>query len=446
MNTIKDRIRIFCDRCNLKVSTFEKTCGFCNGYVNGIRKNVSSEKLSIILKKYPDLNRNWLVFGEGLMLKTDTPETMQRELLGNIKKRLLIFIATYAKMDVLSFAEQFNLDRNYFIDREFVEESVWESIYSKYPTLNRQWINYGCGSMTSDDTITIYDRIKSEFKKHNIDFVKWEVERCGFAQGTFARCKGNISQSRLLIIKDALPKEVDKEWILEGENGIKNGAAAEPSVPYLVRMYEHKTANATSQESTPTESVMLRETHLISEGTKGLVIPINLSRNPKAKLSDISSQEIEIGKIMPSFKFLYQVQTHQLEPMVSQGDWLMLDTITLQEVVNNEIYLVNTNTYGVMVRCFQWVSEGKINLINIDNTADVLVIEPADINDICAITSILKNCTSFLPFAQTALGQTMMHRDKLMEKQMEFSRDMFEELKKNNQRTDTLINLLTQKI
>lgn len=443
MNTIKDRIRIFCDRYNLKVSTFEKTCGFCNGYVNGIRRSVSPEKLSIILNKYPDLCRDWLVFGTGLMLKTDTPEKMEREVQANIKKRLLIFITTYTKNDLLTFAESLGLDRNYFVEKEIIEESVLERIFDQYPTLNRQWINYGCGSMTNGDTITIYDRIKSEFDKHDIDFSKWEVDRCGFSQGTLARCKGKISQTRLNIIADALPKEVDKDWILAGENGLSNSSAAEPSVPYLVRMYEQKDA----QKSAPTnENLVLRETHLIGEGTKGLVIPINLSRNPKAKLSDISSQEIELGKIMPSFKFLYQVQTHQLEPMVSQGDWLMLDSISLQEVVNNEIYLLNTNTYGVMVRCFQWVSEQRINLINIDNTADILEIEPADINDICAITSILRNCTSFLPFAHTALGQSLMERDRMLQSQMDISREMFEELKKNNQRTDTLIELLVKKM
>lgn len=444
MNTIKERLIFFCDRCNLKIASFEKSCGFCNGYVQGIRKSISDPKLAAILKNYPDLNRDWLMYGEGLMLKTDTPEKFAAEMANNLKKRLLIFIATYAQMDVVSFAESLGLQRNYFIDNDVVGDEALELIYKVWPTLNAQWLVYGLGEMVSDENVTIYDRIKSEFKKYDIELAAWEVEKCGFAQGTLSRCKGNITQTRLNIIKDALPKKVNAKWILEGKNGIVK-SAAEPSVPYLVRMYDDsKNTNGSNQATTTT--IEVHEKHLISEGTKGLVIPINLSRNPKCKLSDISSQEIELGKIMPSFKFMYQVQTHQLEPMVSQGDWLMLDTIQLYEVVNNEIYLINTKRFGVMVRCFQWVNEDKINLINIDNSADVLETEPSDIYDICAITSILKNCTSFLPFAQTALGQTMMHREKLMQQQMDFSKDMFEELKKNNVRTDTLIDLLTKKI
>lgn len=440
MNTIKERLNFFCERVGLKIAAFEKSCNLCNGYVQGIRKSISDEKLRVILQQYPDLNRNWLMYGEGLMLKTDTPERFAAEMADNLKKRLLIFIATYAQMNVVTFAEKLGLERNYFIDNSAVGDDVLDLIFKAYPTLNTQWLRYGLGEMTSDENVTIYDRIKSEFKKYDIELTTWEVEKCGFPQGSLSRCKGNISQSRLNIIKDALPKEVDAKWILEGKNG--TAKASEPSVPYIVRMYSDNDKNGDST----TTAIEIREKHLISEGTKGIVIPINLSRNPKCKLSDISSQEIELGKIMPSFKFLYQVQTHQLEPLVSQGDWLMLDTIQLNEVVNNEIYLLNTNNYGVMVRCFQWVSKEKINLINIDNTADVLEIEPSDINDICAITSILKNCTSFLPFAQTALGQTMMQRDKVLKQQMEFTKDMFEELKKNNQRTDTLIDLLTKKL
>ena len=47
---------------------FEKTCGMCNGYVKGIRKSIGEDKLRSIALNYPDLNRQWLLFGEGDML------------------------------------------------------------------------------------------------------------------------------------------------------------------------------------------------------------------------------------------------------------------------------------------------------------------------------------------------------------------------------------------
>lgn len=47
---------------------FEKTCGMCNGYVKGIRKSIGEDKLRSIALNYPDINRQWLLFGEGEML------------------------------------------------------------------------------------------------------------------------------------------------------------------------------------------------------------------------------------------------------------------------------------------------------------------------------------------------------------------------------------------
>ena len=68
--TISDRIRHFADNQGITVKSFENAAGLSNGYVNGIRKGIGSEKLADILRAFPELNRNWLLFGEGEMLTT----------------------------------------------------------------------------------------------------------------------------------------------------------------------------------------------------------------------------------------------------------------------------------------------------------------------------------------------------------------------------------------
>lgn len=73
MMDIKERIKQFADSKGIPIYKFESTAGLSNGYVNGIRKGIGSEKLSDILRAFPELNRNWLLFGEGEMLRTDTP-------------------------------------------------------------------------------------------------------------------------------------------------------------------------------------------------------------------------------------------------------------------------------------------------------------------------------------------------------------------------------------
>ena len=73
MMDIKERIKQFADSKGIPVYKFESTAGLSNGYVNGIRKGIGSEKLSDILRAFPELNRNWLLFGEGEMLRTGAP-------------------------------------------------------------------------------------------------------------------------------------------------------------------------------------------------------------------------------------------------------------------------------------------------------------------------------------------------------------------------------------
>lgn len=67
--TIKDRIETFIKHQGIRRSTFEKSCGFSNGYTRNLKENPSASKIEDILNAYPELNRIWLLTGEGEMLK-----------------------------------------------------------------------------------------------------------------------------------------------------------------------------------------------------------------------------------------------------------------------------------------------------------------------------------------------------------------------------------------
>lgn len=68
--TIKERILLFIRYHGMKMKEFEGACGLSTGYVTSMRKGLGSEKLNNVLKAFPDLNRDWLVYGEGSMLKS----------------------------------------------------------------------------------------------------------------------------------------------------------------------------------------------------------------------------------------------------------------------------------------------------------------------------------------------------------------------------------------
>ena len=68
--TVKQRLMKFAEFRNLSISKFESLCGLGNGYVGKLKSEPGSRKLEDILKTFPELNRAWLLFGEGEMLKT----------------------------------------------------------------------------------------------------------------------------------------------------------------------------------------------------------------------------------------------------------------------------------------------------------------------------------------------------------------------------------------
>ncbi len=67
--TINERVKLFAKSKGLKVKQFEDICGMSNGYVASMRKGMGLEKLQNVLAAFPDLNRDWLLYEEGDMLK-----------------------------------------------------------------------------------------------------------------------------------------------------------------------------------------------------------------------------------------------------------------------------------------------------------------------------------------------------------------------------------------
>lgn len=69
-SSVKDRTLLFVKAKKLSMKEFEKACNLSSGYVTSMRKGYGQEKLNNVLTAFPDLNREWLVYGEGEMLRS----------------------------------------------------------------------------------------------------------------------------------------------------------------------------------------------------------------------------------------------------------------------------------------------------------------------------------------------------------------------------------------
>ena len=71
MNTIKDRILGIIEANGMTQYRFETLCGLSSGYIKSIGEDVGSTKLAKILSKFPNISPDWLLLGEGEMLRKD---------------------------------------------------------------------------------------------------------------------------------------------------------------------------------------------------------------------------------------------------------------------------------------------------------------------------------------------------------------------------------------
>lgn len=69
---VKARLSSFIESKGLTNAAFEKKCGLSNGYIRNFKGNLGVKKLDDILTSFPDLNKDWLLFGTGSMLKDST--------------------------------------------------------------------------------------------------------------------------------------------------------------------------------------------------------------------------------------------------------------------------------------------------------------------------------------------------------------------------------------
>lgn len=69
--TVEERIRQYCEYKRISIRQFEIQSKLSNGYVSSMRKGLGVTKLENVLNAFPDLNREWLLYGEGQMLRNE---------------------------------------------------------------------------------------------------------------------------------------------------------------------------------------------------------------------------------------------------------------------------------------------------------------------------------------------------------------------------------------
>jgi phage repressor protein C with HTH and peptisase S24 domain len=77
--SVKQRLMEFMSHINISQRRFEEATGLSNGYINNLRHAPSPTKLQKIFNTYPELNRTWVLTGEGSMINDNTADNKEDE-------------------------------------------------------------------------------------------------------------------------------------------------------------------------------------------------------------------------------------------------------------------------------------------------------------------------------------------------------------------------------
>ena len=71
--TLKDRVRLYCERKNIAITKFEREAKLSNGYFKDTTTRIGDDKIERIHRAFPDLNIDWLTTGHGEMSVAENP-------------------------------------------------------------------------------------------------------------------------------------------------------------------------------------------------------------------------------------------------------------------------------------------------------------------------------------------------------------------------------------
>lgn len=75
--SVKERLKTFIMFKNISTREFERKIGTAYGFIGNMSKSTSPEKIMRIHNAFPELNTDWLMTGEGEMLRNEAGEKVE---------------------------------------------------------------------------------------------------------------------------------------------------------------------------------------------------------------------------------------------------------------------------------------------------------------------------------------------------------------------------------
>lgn len=188
MSTVKDRILVFIRHLNIGQNKFEKSCGLSCGTISSVKQAPNGTTILKIIDAYPELSLEWLMRGEGDMLKnTSTDNCIAVEGVEEQKARIVLEddgLTVGERLDL--FIQSLGLGRYQFemkcgLSQGYVNNirnsphpDKLKRIANVYPELNIEWLMIGRGEMLHSKESGLYKMVEAH---HKMVEAKMEIEQ-----------------------------------------------------------------------------------------------------------------------------------------------------------------------------------------------------------------------------------------------------------------------------
>lgn len=382
-------------------------------------------------------------------------------MIDNQGERLKDFIENYAGQSVFGFAKKV-LGKEGTILYNIIKEvnglsiNVLNDIQKVYPELNSDWLVNGKGEMIRGLKSGSNERIIQFIKYLKLNNSKFE-QLCGLK--SYRIMRGIINFKEMELIKSRYP-ELNIDWVKTGEGEMLVSDNTEPKPESDVAEVEYYVDKVVPEDDEQTggkvqANEMASEFKLydsFESNNMGLLIPFNLG-DCDTEITQLDLQPISINSIMTNkVEFYYQLQTYDLWPQLSKGDWLLLKRGNKEQMISGKVYFMNTEPFKVQCRIFRDKGD-YILLQDINGVQDDLILQSkAQIKEVLDVVAAFRN-NPLTPLASSEIGRELSKRDKMLDirdKQIDMSlklcqdsiglnKSAIEEIIRSNKRMEQLM-------
>ena len=192
MNT-KERLLIYLQHLGIGQNKFEKSCGLSVGAISSIKEAPNGTSLIKIAKAYPELSLDWLLLGEGEMLRSNnsTEKTPQVEVPTdelsvtekrytddmNVQDRLELFIRAKG-LGNYQFEKKVGLSQGYVKRvKNCLHPEKIKRIANVFPELSIDWMIIGRGEMMVNQPNKLYEKEIYKLLKERISLQEEMIQK-----------------------------------------------------------------------------------------------------------------------------------------------------------------------------------------------------------------------------------------------------------------------------